>query len=96
MICSWLFLASRTTPEQVCGKPGHPYCPEHQREIDMMEQTEKDWDEILAALSALCAEPTPEEHQLCATCNTRPAHADCIYCGGCCEDDAFAILGPQL
>lgn len=95
MTCSWLFLASRTTPERFCGKPGHPYCPEHEREIHAMEQTDKDWDETLASFSALCEEPREGEQPLCAACNSRPTHSDCIYCEECCEDDAFSILGPQ-
>ena len=57
MSCSWLYLASRTTPERFCDKPGHPYCEEHQREMDAMEQVDKDWDEILASLQAVCEEP---------------------------------------
>ena len=61
MPCSWLYLASRTTPERFCGKPGHPYCPEHQREIDAMEQSDKDWDEILATHEAVCEEPKEEK-----------------------------------
>jgi hypothetical protein len=95
MTCSWLYLASRTTPERFCGKPGHPYCPEHQREIDAMEQTDRDWDETLAALNAVCEEPREEERQLCAACNDRPTHRDCIYCENCCCDDAWDILGPR-
>jgi hypothetical protein len=61
MPCSWLYLASRTSPEHFCGKPGHPYCPEHQREIDAMEQDDKNWDEILATHEAICEEPKEEE-----------------------------------
>jgi hypothetical protein len=95
MTCSWLFLASRTTPESFCGKSGHPYCPEHEREMDAMEQADKDWDETLAALSALCEEPTEGEQQLCAACNDRPVHSDCVYCEQCCGDDALGLLGPQ-
>jgi hypothetical protein len=53
MSCNWLYLESRTTPERFCGKPGHPYCPEHQREMDAMAQADKDWDEILASLQAV-------------------------------------------
>ncbi len=94
MTCSWLFLASRTTPERFCGKPGHLYCPEHQREIDAMEQTDKDWDEILATYRVVCEDPK-EEQQLCAVCNRRPVHDDCIYCEECCADDPLGILGPQ-
>ena len=61
MLCSWLYLASRTTPERFCGKPGHPYCPEHQREIDAMEQDDKNWDDILATHEAVCEELKGEE-----------------------------------
>jgi hypothetical protein len=42
MPCSWLYLASRNTPGRFCDKPGHPYCPEHQREIEYLEQL--DWE----------------------------------------------------
>jgi hypothetical protein len=60
-MCSWLYLASRTTPERFCGNPGHPYCPEHQREIDAMEKSDKDWDEILATHEAVCEEPKEKQ-----------------------------------
>jgi hypothetical protein len=62
MTCSWLYLTSRTTPERFCGKPGHPYCLEHQLEMDAMEQADKDWDEILSTHRAICEEE-PEEGQ---------------------------------
>jgi hypothetical protein len=100
MPCSWLYLASRTSPERFCGKPGHPYCPEHQSEIDAMEQSDKDWDEILASLQAVCEEPK-EERKLCAVCNRRqvhadcPVHDDCVYCEVCCSDDALNLRRPQ-
>jgi hypothetical protein len=61
MPCSWLYLESRNTPERFCGKPGHPYCAEHQREMDAMAQADKDWDEILATHRAVCEEPKDEE-----------------------------------
>lgn len=94
MMCSWLYLASRTTPERFCGKPGHPYCEEHQREMEAMEQVDKDWDEILATHRAVCEEPE-HEGQLCAACNRRPVRDDCVYCEACCGDDALNLLGPQ-
>ena len=100
MSCSWLYLESRTTPERFCGKPGHPYCPEHQREMDAMQQTDKDWDEILATHSAVCEEPK-EEQKLCAVCNRRPVHTDCpvhpdcVYCAECCADDALNLRRPK-
>ena len=75
-------------------KPGHPYCPGPQREIDAMEKSDKDWDEILASLQAVCKE-AKEERKLCAVCNRRPVHPDCVYCEECCEDDPLGILGPQ-
>lgn len=50
-------------PERFCGKPGHPYCPEHQREIDAMEQSDKDWNEILVSHQAVCEEPHKEERR---------------------------------
>ncbi len=61
MPCSWLYFASRTTPERFCGQPGHPYCEEHQREMDAMKQADKDWDEILASHLAVCEEPKEKQ-----------------------------------
>ncbi len=58
MTCSWLFLASRTTPERFCGKPGHPYCSEHQAEMDYIHRLDEDWKEIEATHKAVCEEPT--------------------------------------
>ena len=52
MACVWVLLASRTTDERLCGKPGDTYCLLHQREMDTMEQTDKNWDEILASLQS--------------------------------------------
>jgi len=92
-MCCWLYLASRTTPERFCGKPGHPYCPEHQREMDAMEQADKTWDEILATHRAICEE-SQEVQLVCAVCNRRPADTDCVYCEECCADDPLGILGP--
>jgi hypothetical protein len=40
MACVWVLLASRTTDERLCGKPGGPRCLEHQREITAMERTQ--------------------------------------------------------
>ena len=94
-MCSWLYLASRTTAERFCDKPGHPYCEKHRREMDAMAEADKDWDEILATHMALCEEPK-EEQQLCAVCNRRPVHDGCIYCEECCSDDALNLLGPQV
>jgi hypothetical protein len=99
--CCWLYLASRTTPQRFCEKPGHPYCPEHQREIDAMMQSNKDWDEILASLQVVCDEPEQPEGPLCAACGSRPVHTDCpvrtacVYCEECCADDPLGILGPH-
>ncbi len=45
-MCSWLYLASPTTEERLCGKPGHPYCEEHQREIEYLEQLDWEYQEI--------------------------------------------------
>ena len=93
-------LESRTTPQRFGDKPGHPYCPEHQRQIDAMEQSDKDWDEILASLQAVCEEHQ-QEQKLCAVCGRRPVHTDCpvhddcVYCKECCADDPLGILGPQ-
>lgn len=63
MACRWVLLASRTTEERLCGKPGEPYCPEHQGEIDAMEQPDKNWDEIFSSLDAV-REESKEERRL--------------------------------
>ncbi len=100
MPCCWLYLASQTTPQRFCEKPGHPYCAEHRREIDAMEKSDGDWDEILASLRALCEE-AKEERNLCAVCARRPVHedcavdSDCIYCEICCQDDPLGIRGRR-
>ena len=54
-------------PSGVCDKPGHPYCPEHQREMDVMERSDKDWNEILASHEAVCEEPKKKSNRL-ASC----------------------------
>jgi hypothetical protein len=82
MACVWVLLASRTTDERLCGKLGRPFCGEHQREIDAMEQTDKDWDEIFASFKALCDESEKEEPS-CAACGSGPVHEGCIYCDLC-------------
>lgn len=41
MACIWVLLASRTTAERLCGKPGDPYCPEHKEQMDAI--AEGDW-----------------------------------------------------
>jgi hypothetical protein len=92
MSCSSRYLASGTTPEHFCDKPGHPYCPEHQREIDAMEQAGKDWEGILTSHRAICEEETEGEQRRCAVCNRRPVHDDCIYCEVCSADDPLGIL----
>jgi hypothetical protein len=100
MACVWVLLASQTTAERLCGEPGHPYCPEHQREIDAMEKSDTYWEEILASLRAVCEEPNKEQ-KLCAVCNRRqvhtdcPVHDDCVYCDVCCADDPLNLRGPQ-
>jgi len=42
MSCTWVLLPSIEYPRQLCGKPGYPLCPEHQREMDAMQKA-KDW-----------------------------------------------------
>jgi hypothetical protein len=89
--CCWLFLAS----SQFCGKPGHPYCAEHQLVLDYIRRLDDDCDEILATHRAICEEPMGEEQQLCTVCNHRPVHNDCVYCEQCCAEDPLEVLGPQ-
>jgi len=57
MTCSWLFLASRTTPERFCGKPGHPYREEHQAEMNYIHTLDEDWKAVEATHKAVCEEP---------------------------------------
>jgi hypothetical protein len=46
MTCRWLFLASRTTEESLCGKPGYPYCEEHQPEMAYFEKSDWEYQDI--------------------------------------------------
>jgi hypothetical protein len=100
MPCSWLYLETRTASERFCDEPGHPYCPEHQREMDAMAQADKDWDEILATHRTVC-EKLKEEQKLCVVCGRRPVHLDCpvhddcVYCEVCCADDALNLRRPK-
>jgi hypothetical protein len=82
MSCLWLYLASRTTRQRFCGKPGHPYCPEHQQLMDYLQRLDDDWRGIEATHLAVCEEPEETEGPLCAVCNRRPAHTYCVHCGG--------------
>jgi hypothetical protein len=65
MSCCWLILAS----PQVCGKPGHPYCAEHQGLLGYLDRLADDWNEILPTHGAVCEEPAEEEQRLCVVCN---------------------------
>jgi hypothetical protein len=56
MSCSWLYLASRTTPEHFCGKPGNPFCPAHQEIMDYLNQLDEDFKEIEETHRAICEE----------------------------------------
>ena len=60
MTCRWFFLAARTTPERFCGKPGHPYCPEHQLEMDNIHRLDEDFEEVEGTHKAVCEEPKKE------------------------------------
>jgi hypothetical protein len=57
MSCSWLYLASLTTPERFCDEPGHPYCAEHQAEMAYIHSLDEDWKEVEATHKAVCEEP---------------------------------------
>jgi hypothetical protein len=46
MACSWLYLASSTTPERFCSKPGHAYCEDHTRLLAYLNQLDDDFTEI--------------------------------------------------
>ena len=95
MPCSWVYLASRNSPERFCDKPGHLFCEEHQREIDAMEKSDTYWEEILASLQAVCDEPEQPESPLCAACGSRPVHEGSVYCDQCRTDDPLGLLEPQ-
>jgi hypothetical protein len=57
MPCQWLHLASLTTEEHLCGKPGNPYCEEHQREMDYIHSLDDDWKETEASRKPICEDP---------------------------------------
>jgi hypothetical protein len=95
-MCDWVYLPDKQNPNQrLCDKPGHHYCEEHQAEMDYIHRLDEDWKVIEATHRAVCVEPRDDEQQLCAACNIRPAHADCIYCADCCADAPLGVLGPQ-
>src|ERR1700747_3391749 len=54
--CRWLHLPSIEGPERFCAREGHPYCPEHRRELDAVERADS-WDEILGRHRAVCGKP---------------------------------------
>ena len=65
-----------------------------------MEKSDKDWDEILASLQAVCEEPKEEQEALRGMrpppgSYDCPVHTDCVYCEVCCADDPLGIVGPQ-
>jgi hypothetical protein len=72
-MCCWLYLASRTTRQRFCGKPGHQYCPEHQQLIDHLQQLDDDWRGIEATYLAVYEKSTESAVPLCAVCNRWPA-----------------------
>jgi hypothetical protein len=57
MSCSWLYLASRTTPESLCGQPGHPFCPEHQDVIAYLEKMDWEHEEIERSWGSITSIP---------------------------------------
>lgn len=81
--------------QRLCGRPGHPYCAEHQLELDYIHSVNQDFEEIERTHKAVCEEPTEEEQQFCVACNCHPVHDSCIYCENCCGDDPLDFLGPQ-
>jgi hypothetical protein len=57
-MCNWVFLPDKQNPNQrPCGNPGHPYCAEHQAEMDYIHRLDDDWKEIEATHQAVCDEP---------------------------------------
>lgn len=54
-MCNWVHLPDKQNPNQrLCGNPGHPYCEEHQKEMDHIKQLDEDWKEIGATHIAVC------------------------------------------
>jgi hypothetical protein len=46
MPCQWLYLASKNSPEHFCTNPGHPYCPDHEREMNLIHSVDDDWKAV--------------------------------------------------
>ncbi len=61
MSCQWLFLASLTTPERLCGQPGDPYCEEHRKLTDDLKQLDDDFNEIEETHRVVCDERKQEQ-----------------------------------
>jgi hypothetical protein len=89
------FRAIKLRSSDFAAKPGHPYCLEHEREMDDIRRLDDDWEEIEATHRAVCGEPEEKEQEMCAACNCRPTHVDCIYCEECFGDGALGVVGPQ-
>jgi hypothetical protein len=46
-MCSWVLLPDIQNPNQrLCGNPGHPYCEEHQAEMNYIRSLDNDWREF--------------------------------------------------
>jgi hypothetical protein len=48
-MCNWVLLPDKQNPNQhLCGRLGHPYCEEHQAEMDYIHRLGDDWNEVEA------------------------------------------------
>jgi hypothetical protein len=56
MTCQWVLLGSLTTAQRLCGEPGHPFCEEHQKMMEYLNQLDKDFEEIEETHRAICEE----------------------------------------
>jgi hypothetical protein len=45
-MCRWVHLPDKQNPNQrLCGRPGHPFCGEHQAEMNYIRSLDNDWKE---------------------------------------------------
>ena len=54
-MCNWVLLPDKQNPNQrLCGRPGHPYCEEHQAEMNYIRSLDNDWKESEATHEGVC------------------------------------------
>jgi hypothetical protein len=61
MACRWVYLASYSTPERLCGQPGDPLCEEHQKLMGYLKLLDDDFEEMEKTHKAVYDESLGEQ-----------------------------------